>query len=59
MQAEFKHPVYFIGHLVRTAEYVGVILGKSPNPQQSMQYAASLIAIYGAKLGPSEGQITV
>ncbi len=59
VQAEGKHPVNFIGHLVRTAENMGVILGKPPHPQQSMQHTASLITIDGAKLGPPEGQVAV
>ena len=46
-------------NLFRRAENVGIILGKATHPQQSMQNAALLIAIYRTQLSPAQGELAI
>ena len=46
-------------HLVRPAEDVGVVLREPAHTQQPVQHAGALVAVDGAQLGHTDGQVAV
>ena len=56
---EVDDPEDLVGELIGRAEYVSIVLGKSPDPEHPVEGAASLVAVDGAHLGVADGQLPV
>ena len=50
---------HFWLYLLLGAKNVGIVLHKTPNPHNAMQGSRGLIAMTGAKLSQTQGQIAV
>ena len=59
MEAEAQNFAYFILHLLRGAEEVGIVLGEAPNAHKAVEGARTFEAVDGSQFGPAEGEIPV
>ena len=48
LESQLQHAAYLFLHLLRAAEYVGVVLGEAAHPHKAVQYTAALVAVDGA-----------
>ena len=58
-KAEAQHLKDLVPHLVGGDEEVGIILRKAADTEQAMERPRLLVAVDGAKLGPTEWQLTI
>ncbi len=56
---DIHHFQKFLFHLIGRAENVRVVLGKSANTCQSVQFAAFFVSIHGSELRQAQGQFFV
>src|SRR5208283_2443040 len=58
-EREIEYVYYFIFDLVLPAEYMGIILGKAPDPHKSVQRSGSFVPVYRTEFCIPQRQVPV